>query len=154
MFLSNHKSLWLETNITLGMKLFLILSLLALCDAWFWNRRHLPFKRGNLAGKGLEQGSPAGPLKAIVGEIDDLRHDIATLTGRVDELESNFEELVSAIEEQENGYESLEPTAEPSSPGTSDQGSVPSDETAVRALLQRLESRLKEKQSEQKKQVN
>ncbi|KAL3891573.1 hypothetical protein ACJMK2_003843 [Sinanodonta woodiana] len=134
-------------NTTVCMKLFLLLSFLALSEAWLWRRGPFPFKKGNLSGKGPEQGSPSGPLKTIVGEIDELKQDVAALTGRVDEIEQKLEELALGIDEQEDGSENPESTTDPNALG---QGGEPSDETGVRALLQQLESRLKEKKSEQK----
>ncbi|KAL3891585.1 hypothetical protein ACJMK2_003841 [Sinanodonta woodiana] len=134
-------------NTTLCMKLFLFMSFLALSEAWIFRRGSFPFEKENITGKGPEQGSPSGPLKVIVGEIDELKHDVAALSGRVDEIEHKLGELALGIEELEGGSANPESAADPSTLG---QGDEPSDETGVRALLQKLESRLKEKKSEQK----
>ncbi|KAK3576028.1 hypothetical protein CHS0354_014870 [Potamilus streckersoni] len=121
------------------MKLVLVVSFLALAAA-------LPYQRDNIVGKGSSQGDP---FKLIFGAIAYLKQDIDVLNQRVGVLENQ----VGAIESHQSKESEEEPIPDGSGQEVAavvEQEPVRSDETAVRMLLQKLESRLVEKKREQK----
>ncbi|KAK3576026.1 hypothetical protein CHS0354_014868 [Potamilus streckersoni] len=130
------------------MNLLLVVSFLALTDAW-WIRAIFPAKKYNLAAKGLDEAGQDNPAKLIIGALHYLNEGIDSLKDRVDMLEGQVQEIESVLSGQGGQEPGPEGTfnQEPSPGG---QEPVRTDETAVRMLLQKLESRLEEKKSEQK----
>ncbi|KAL3891574.1 hypothetical protein ACJMK2_003830 [Sinanodonta woodiana] len=124
---------------TIMMKLVLVVSFVALSAA-------LPYQRDNNVGKGSSQGEP---FKVIVGALIYLNEGLESLTKKVNALQEQVEEIQEHLS-GEGGEENIpDGSGYPDEPPT---GSEPvrSDETAVRMLMQKLESRLQEKKREQK----
>ncbi|KAL3891588.1 hypothetical protein ACJMK2_003844 [Sinanodonta woodiana] len=125
---------------TIIMKLVLVVSFVALSAA-------LPYQRDNNVGKGysyLEQ-----QFKTISESLNYLAKGLVSVNERIDGLQEQVGEIQEHLL-REDGQENIsDGSGIPDEPPT---GSEPVrlDETAVRMLMQSLESRLQEKKREQK----
>ncbi|KAK3576027.1 hypothetical protein CHS0354_014869 [Potamilus streckersoni] len=129
---------------TIMLKLLLIVSFLALTDAWGWYAGIKPTKKGN-----VDQAGQNDPAKLIIGALLYLNGGIESLKDRVDMLEGQVQDIESVL----SGQGGQEPGPEGTfnqEPSPGEQEPVRTDKTAVRLLLQKLESRLEEKKSDQK----